>query len=122
MEMVDPAIVQLQRILEKDSTTDADKLCAITMVLDRTGYGREVKLEVEIKSYEKLTRRIIIVRPEVDSAAGAQSEDPNIIDAEVVEDAESATADRATNQPTAPTNPSVAFKPYIVGSANRRRR
>lgn len=123
MEMVDPAIIQLHRILEKDTTTDADKLRAITMVLDRTGYGREAKLEVEVKPYEKLMEGIIIRRPEVESAAGAESEDPNIIDAEVVEDAEPTQPEpRVVDQRLDSDEPSAPFRPYIVGSANPRRR
>lgn len=120
LEMVDPAIVQLHRILEKDTTTDADKLRAITMVLDRTGYGREAKLEVEVKPYERLMEGIIVRQPEGELVAGPTWDDPNIIDAEVVDDSEPATApSRATGQQP---NPSVPFKPYVVGSANPSRR
>ncbi|WP_144800873.1 hypothetical protein [Curtobacterium sp. BH-2-1-1] len=123
MEMVDPAIVQLRRILEKDTTTDADKLRAITMILDRTGYGREAKLEVGIKPYEKLLDGIIIRRPEVESAEPDESDDPNIIDAEVVEDAEpKQPAPRVVDQRDDPDEPSAPFRPYIVGSANPIRR
>ena len=38
-EMVAPAIQQLQIILEKPNTSDADRLRAIPLLLDRTGFG-----------------------------------------------------------------------------------
>jgi hypothetical protein len=119
LEMVDPAIVQLHRILEKDTTTDADKLRAITMVLDRTGYGREAKLEVEVRPYEKLMEGIVI-RDQGELDAAPAEPDPNVIDAEVVDDSEpAAQASRVASQQA---NRSVPFKPYVVGSANPPRR
>lgn len=47
MEMVEPAMIELRKIIDRDDTVDSDKLRAIQMVLDRAGYGPGAKLEVE---------------------------------------------------------------------------
>ncbi|WP_430645430.1 hypothetical protein [Agromyces sp. GXS1127] len=98
MEMVDPAVVQLNRIIEKADTSDADRLKAIAMVLDRTGYGAKATLEVEEKTPGYLALERVLVeryeggqplfnkkrrRKEIEAPA---SDDDDVVDAEVVED------------------------------------
>ncbi|MBZ5739770.1 hypothetical protein [Nocardioides mangrovi] len=55
-EMVEPALVELNKILAREDTSDADKLRAIQMVLDRTGHGPGSKLEVsgELTRFEQV--------------------------------------------------------------------
>lgn len=53
-EMVDPAVVQLNRIITKEDTTDTDRLRAIQMLLDRTGYGPRSEMVLTPKPWEAL--------------------------------------------------------------------
>lgn len=69
LEMVDPAMVQLHRIIEKPDASDADKLRAISMVLDRTGYGPKSQVEVEVKPWEKVLKGIMKTAPREHVAA-----------------------------------------------------
>ncbi|WP_068433329.1 hypothetical protein [Piscicoccus intestinalis] len=75
LSMVDPTLVELQKILQKPSTTDADRLRAIQIVLDRTGYHAktEMSVEHEVKPWEGLV-------------AGVLKSSEDIVDAEVIED------------------------------------
>jgi hypothetical protein len=57
-ELVDPAIAELGRIIEKSTTSDADRLRAITLVLDRTGFGPKTDVTVGVKAYEGVIDRI----------------------------------------------------------------
>lgn len=61
MEMVDPALVQLRRIIDNPATSDADKLRAIAMVLNRTGYHEksELTVEHELKPWEQLVEGVV---------------------------------------------------------------
>lgn len=88
LEMVEPALVQLSQIMEKPSTSDSDRLRAIQMVLDRTGYGPGHTLEVEVKPWELTMQRIVKELPSVDMVATPEpAYDPeDIEDAEVIED------------------------------------
>ncbi|TFC84491.1 hypothetical protein [Cryobacterium sp. TMT3-29-2] len=52
LELAEPAVVQLNRILDAPGTSDSDRLRAIQMVLDRTGSGPGVNVEVEVKPWE----------------------------------------------------------------------
>lgn len=52
LELVEPALVELTRIIAKKNTTDADKLRAIQMVLDRTGYGPRSTLAVDTSKFD----------------------------------------------------------------------
>jgi len=62
LEAIDPALVQLQRIIDKPDTTDSDRLRAIQLVLDRTGYHAktEVTQEVTVKPWESLVQNVTI--------------------------------------------------------------
>lgn len=62
MQMVDPVLTELHRIVTKPDTSDADRLRAITLVLDRTGYSAKTEIEVEVKPWEK-TMQAILKRP-----------------------------------------------------------
>lgn len=54
MDMIDPAVTHLQRIIEKDTTSDADRLRAIQMLLDRTGYGPKSEVTLEAKPWQQM--------------------------------------------------------------------
>lgn len=72
--MILPAWDELRRIMLKDSTSDADKIRAITVLLDRGGYGPRSELGVtaEVKPWEGLV-------------AGVLKSSEDIVDAEVIE-------------------------------------
>lgn len=76
--MVNPALDKLEEILGAPGTTDSDKLKAITMVLNRTGYGEKNSLAIEhtAKPWEGL----------VDSILVDVTEDGQVIDGEVVDE------------------------------------
>lgn len=76
LEMVDPAITELLRIVTKPTTTDADRLRAIQLVLDRTGYHAKTEISAEVKPWEGLVGGEIL----------RDLPDDNVIDAEVVAD------------------------------------
>jgi hypothetical protein len=48
-EMVLPALTELRKIIDHPSTTDADKLKAINMVLNRTGYSERHNIDVGLR-------------------------------------------------------------------------
>ena len=52
LELAEPAVMQLNRILSAQGTSDSDRLRAVQMVLDRTGLGPGVNVEVEVKPWE----------------------------------------------------------------------
>jgi|GEM_PF-2180280 len=82
LEMVDPAMAQLLRIITKKDTSDADRIRAIQIVLDRTGYHAKAEVTAEIKPWMHL------VSGEGSPAGILRSvpEDAEVIDAEVVEE------------------------------------
>jgi hypothetical protein len=49
IEMVLPAMKELHRILDSPNTADADKLRAIQMVLNRTGYGERTQVDIGLR-------------------------------------------------------------------------
>ncbi len=77
--MIMPAITELNRILLKPDTTDADRTRIGLAILDRTGFGRNSTLDVsvEVKPWEKTMEAILTEMP-----------DDYVVDAEVIEDAE----------------------------------
>ncbi len=81
LNLVSPALAELQRIIDSSTTSDADRLKAIQLVLDRTGYHArtELTIDAELKPWEALTGGEIV---------RDLPDDPNlpIIDAEVVYD------------------------------------
>jgi hypothetical protein len=102
-ELAEPAVVQLNRILSAQGTSDSDRLRAIQMVLDRTGLGPGLSVEVEVKPWEVTMQHIYrqdagvqIIRTVPEDLRKEMSELPgyatggitlqDIEDAEVVED------------------------------------
>lgn len=80
--MVLPALAELNKIVTAPGASDGDKLRAISMVLDRTGYGRGMTIEhVQAKPWEITMQHIVT---ELGTDTYDQIED--IEDAEVVED------------------------------------
>lgn len=80
--MINPALVELNKILVAPGTSDGDKLRAITMVLDRTGYGKGITVEhKQEKPWEVTMQAIVMPLPE------DYTEPECIEDAEVVEEA-----------------------------------
>lgn len=113
--LVEPALVELNRILRKSDTTDADRLRAITLVMDRTGYGTrsELGVEVTVKPWEQ-TMQGIIKTPPPELLAGVDL--PEIVveaasDAEEPADPDWAEFERRLTDP-----------PRVIGSANPPRR
>jgi hypothetical protein len=82
LELVNPALAELQRILTKPDTTDADRLRAITLLLDRTGYGPKSQVEVEVRPWQELMG--------LGESAGifkqVEHAEPLLLEAQVVED------------------------------------
>ncbi len=65
--MVDPALTQLNRVLAKPDTSDADRLRPLTAVLDRTGLSAEqvikelsVTVGLEADPWADLTEGILV--------------------------------------------------------------
>jgi hypothetical protein len=112
--MVEPAIAQLNQIMSKPATSDSDRLRAIQMVLDRTGYGPGRIVEVEVKPWEITMQRIV---KEIPNGLAVTRADEAIVDAEIVEDIEDIE-----------TEPDLRFEPFTnvvpmrIGSANPPRR
>lgn len=78
--MVMPALVELNKILEAPGTSDGDKLRAVSMVLDRTGFGKGVTVEhKQDKPWEVTMQAIIMPMPDDHMT-------DDIYDAEVVEE------------------------------------
>lgn len=87
LELSEPAIIQLNRILTASSTSDSDRLRAIQMILDRTGFGPGMTIEHEHKkSYEVILSKIIKEVPSDMQPQLEQWRAEQIEDAEVVED------------------------------------
>lgn len=63
--MVEPAMVELRKIIAKRDTTDADKLRAIQMVLDRTGYGPRSTLAVDTSRFDAFMEGATTSAPEL---------------------------------------------------------
>ncbi|MFJ4224968.1 HGGxSTG domain-containing protein [Microbacterium sp. NPDC089695] len=80
--MVMPALVELNKILEAPSTSDGDKLRAVSMVLDRTGFGKGVTIEHKQDKPWEVTMQAIIMPVAEDYTTGTE----DIEDAEVVEE------------------------------------
>jgi hypothetical protein len=57
--MVEPAMVQLRRIIDKKETSDADKLKAIQLVLDRTGFKPGVEITVGVSKWDELLDDVV---------------------------------------------------------------
>jgi len=83
LAMVEPALVELSRIVSQPTTSDSDRLRAIAMILDRTGYGpgSSLAIEVTVKPWEEAMQTIIRELPEADPLPELEAE---VIEAEVV--------------------------------------
>lgn len=80
--MINPALVELNKILVAPGTSDGDKLRAVAMVLDRTGFGKGFTVEhTQDKPWEVTMQHIVMEMPE-----GLDSYPDDIEDAEVVEE------------------------------------
>lgn len=85
--MINPALVELNKILTAPGTSDGDKLRAITMVLDRTGYGKGLVIEhKQEKPWEVTMQHIITELPEDYDPYANMPQIEDIEDAEVVEE------------------------------------
>lgn len=58
LELAEPAVMQLNRILTAQGTSDSDRLRAIQMVLDRAGLGPGLSVDVEVKPWEVTMQHI----------------------------------------------------------------
>lgn len=58
LELVIPALEELRAILLDPTTADPDRLRAIALLLDRTGFGPKSEVVVETKPYERLMSTI----------------------------------------------------------------
>jgi hypothetical protein len=94
---IEPALYQLRDIMLKPGTSDSDRLRAVQMVLDRSGFGAGTKVEHEIKPWEITLQHAFKENPPVINRAVpqdmldnvnsyAQPTIEDIEDAEVVED------------------------------------
>ncbi len=80
--MVNPALVELNKILIAPGTSDGDKLRAVAMVLDRTGFGKGFTVEhTQDKPWEVTMQHIVMEMPE-----GLDPYPDEIEDAEIVEE------------------------------------
>lgn len=80
--MINPALVELNKILVAPGTSDGDKLRAVAMVLDRTGFGKGFTVEhTQDKPWEVTMQHIITEMPD-----GYDPYPEDIQDAEVVEE------------------------------------
>ncbi|MBH0053768.1 hypothetical protein I6E74_06230 [Salinibacterium sp. SWN139] len=81
MYMIEPALVELGKILSAPSTGDGDKLRAISMVLDRTGYGKGMTVEhTQSKPWEVTMEHILTEVPEARQHDSEQIEDAVVIE------------------------------------------
>jgi hypothetical protein len=60
LEMVEPAMIELRKIIDRADTSDADKLRAIQMVLDRAGFRPGVDISVGMSKWEETLEDIFI--------------------------------------------------------------
>ncbi|RJT78279.1 hypothetical protein D6T63_12160 [Arthrobacter cheniae] len=62
VELLNPALAELQKILSKETTSDSDRLRAIQMVLDRTGNHATsgVIAEVELKPWQNMVDGLLV--------------------------------------------------------------
>lgn len=80
--MIMPALVELNKILEAPSTSDGDKLRAVSMVLDRTGFGKGMTIEhKQDKPWEVTMQHILTELPaDYDPYALEQIEDAEVVE------------------------------------------
>jgi hypothetical protein len=71
------ALEQLQKIIRSPLTRDADRLKAIELVMNRTGFGPRAELTVEAKPYEDVLDSILVEVPALNAGEV-------VVDAELV--------------------------------------
>jgi hypothetical protein len=88
-EMVMPAMRELRRIVESKTATDADKLRAVSMVLNRTGYSEKQSIDIGLRPASEWDRLFAadavfsFDRDEIDAApdrpalGGGDEDDPD---------------------------------------------
>lgn len=76
LEMVDPALAELRKIIDNKRTSDADKLRAIQMVLDRTGFKSGVEVTVKTEWDDLLKDTLGAISREGIEGPGIQRELP----------------------------------------------
>lgn len=116
--LIRPAIEELETILSKPDTSDSDRLRAITLLLDRTGFGPKAEVAVEVKKYEEISVAIMRELPEdaeiIVESSDDESIESNIEDAQIVSEGE---LEQATGEVEVYPAP-IPLMPRIVGSAN----
>lgn len=71
IEMILPALAHLRKIIDSPATSDADKLKAIGMVLNRTGYSERHSIDLGLRestAFDDLTRDAFTIRRGADLA------------------------------------------------------
>lgn len=64
VEMILPALAHLRKIVDSPSTSDADKLKAIQMILNRTGYSERQQIDIGLREpskFDELTDTAFVV-------------------------------------------------------------
>jgi hypothetical protein len=92
--MQHPALGELWKILTKPETEDADRLRAIREVLDRTGLDRERVIKLVQAPEDPWAMAMTAFLSELSSPSphtdATEDEDPDITDADIIEDGEDA--------------------------------
>lgn len=65
--LAEPAVVELEKILQHSGTTDKEKLRAIQLILDRTGHGPSANVKIDA-AWESVLAEVTIVSGEDDEA------------------------------------------------------
>ena len=89
LALVLPAISELEQVLSSATTAPSEKLRAIQIILDRTGYGTKSELEVTVKPWEATLKGIMRSAPpniEHLEAVTIMNSYEDIQDAELIED------------------------------------
>lgn len=125
-QLAEPAIFQLQQILNDSKTAAPDRLRAIQMVLDRTGFGKRESLdvEVEMKPWEVTMGMIIKEIPaDMRTESIGPSTELDMIDAEVVEEDYNPRDELPQIRPNSgPDGRAAVHMPNRIGSADPPRR
>ncbi|MBF4768338.1 hypothetical protein ISU10_11225 [Nocardioides agariphilus] len=85
LAMVNPALAELHRIMTNKQTSDTDKLRAIQMVLDRTGFKPGVQIDVAVTAFQEVADAALV---EIGEDRSLPSSERPALDAPTFEDAE----------------------------------
>lgn len=108
LALVLPAIEELEAVLANSTTANSDKLRAIQLILDRTGYGTKSELEVTVKPWEVTLKGIMR------SAPPEYRPDLPVLDAVVLDDDQ--TSETAEELDPLDREFRALFEPRIIGS------